>query len=276
MLNLKELTDVRNMSFLHNKPVKCLFSKCRTVYLSNSEPNYMLLRFLNPKNDNWSHESVFLAHKDWPISKMKSPSEFQKHYLSKNGKTSEEITVLLPKLVEDKYNTLLPKKFKPGEVYKLSALKMKHLNQLDTYLNKAGHDWIKLLKKRQSSTNTKPKTRQNRRDPKLHKNKYNASCDADDDFVVETVNAKRVDVQEAGKKRKTKIGAKKKIKRGQKLLPKKSCNRGQVRATSSSYGEKKHKKSRFKKVIFLKRSLLPLQLVKKKDTRKAGSKKGFS
>ena len=133
MLNLKELTDVRNMSFLHNKPVNCLFSKCRTVYLSNSEPNYMLLRFLNPKNDNWSHESVFLAHKDWPISKMKSPSEFQKHYLSKNGKTSEEITVLLPKLVEDKYNTLLPKKFKPGEVYKLSNLKMKHFSQLDTF-----------------------------------------------------------------------------------------------------------------------------------------------
>ena len=213
MLNLKELTDVRNMSFLHNKPVKCLFSKCRTVYLSNSNPNYMVLRYWDSKKDCWGHESVFLTHEDWPISKMKSPSEFQKHYLSKNGKTSEEIGVLLPKLEEDKYDALLPKKFKPGEVYKLGDLKIKHLNLLDRYLNKAGHDWIKLLNKRQNSNKIKPKTPQNRRDPKLHKNKYNASCDADDDFVVETVNAKRVDVQEAGKKRKNKNWCKKKIKK---------------------------------------------------------------
>ena len=42
----------------------------------------------------------------------------------------------------------------------------------------------------------------------------------------------------------------KKIKRGQKLLPKKSSNRGQVRATSSSYGEKNKQEKQVQKSDF--------------------------
>lgn len=267
MLDLKKLTNEKNMSFLHNTAINCLFSKCRTIYLSNSHPTYMVLRYWDSKKEDWGHESVFLSDNDWPISKMTTPSEFQEHYLSKNGKTSEEIRVLLPKLKEDKYDALLPKKFKPGEVYKLGNLKMKHLNQLAKYLNKAGQDWIKLLNQRQNSDKTKPKTPQNRKDPKLYKDKYNALCDADDAFDLETTCAKRVDCEEDGyedqelttssrprKKRKTTIGAEKQ-KKDKKVLAKKIS----------------HIKSKQKKnvsVIFLTRSLVTVQLVTKKKHKK--------
>ena len=272
MLDLKQLTNEKYMSFLHNTPSRCLFSKCRTVYLSNSYPNSMALRYWDSKKEEWEHETVLLADNDWPISKMTTPTEFQQHYLSKNGKTSEEIETLLPKLKEDKYAALLPKKFKPGEVYKLGAKKMKDLNQLDKFLNKAGHDWFKLLKQRQNSDKTKAKIPQNRKDPKLHTHKYNALCDAPDAFDLETICAKRVGVsdedieedcaervydEEDGnhsssplKKRKTATGAEKQ-KKDQKVLAKKSrdikskpknnihSDFPEDEATSSSIGDKK-------------------------------------
>ena len=73
---------------------------------------------------------------------------------------------------------------------------MKDLNQLDKFLNKAGHDWFKLLNQRQNSDKTKSKIPQNRKDPKLHTDKYNALCDAHDAFDLETICAKRVRVSD--------------------------------------------------------------------------------
>ena len=43
MLDLKELTNETNSSFKHNTAKICKFSKCRTILLSNTEPQKMTL-----------------------------------------------------------------------------------------------------------------------------------------------------------------------------------------------------------------------------------------
>ena len=192
IIDLKELTNEKNKSFRHNIAKNCKFSKCRTIYLTSSDPTHMVLSYWDPKIEDWNEETVFLSDNTWPIAEMTTPREYQEHYLSKNGKNSEEIRILLPKLKEDKYDALLPKKFKPGEVYKLSKTKLKHLNELSSYVNKAGENWIKSVQDRQKSAQTKPKIPRRPNDPKLHKDDYNASCDADDEFLLETTTAKKM------------------------------------------------------------------------------------
>ena len=48
-------------------------------------------------------------------------------------------------LDDERYEMLLPKKLKPGIVYKLSAKKIDHLSSLTKYLTQGGQNWIKEL-----------------------------------------------------------------------------------------------------------------------------------
>ena len=67
-------------------------------------------------------EAVSLAKGTWEIYKMKTPREFQTHYLKLRGKTEEEINELLPRMNADRDIPLLllPTILKPGFYYKIS------------------------------------------------------------------------------------------------------------------------------------------------------------
>ena len=52
------------------------------------------------------------------------------------GHTPEEVDILMGTHLDDeRYEMLLPKKLKPGIVYKLSAKKISHLRSLTKYLS---------------------------------------------------------------------------------------------------------------------------------------------
>ena len=154
VLDLKALTDEKNKCFTHNRAETTLFSKCRGVYLDGEYPHHMVLQFYNQKTGKFNAaENVPLVEDDWPIKKIKSPEDFQRHYLSvMGGHTTEEVDMLMePHLHDERHDMLLPKKLKPGIVYKLPAKKIDHLSSLAKYLSREGHDWINELVTRQQT-----------------------------------------------------------------------------------------------------------------------------
>ena len=82
----------------------------------------MSISYYDSKNDKYPVEPVALASETWKIYNMKTPEEFQAHYLEIRGKTKEEIKELLPKMNDDRDKPLLllPKKLEPGLYYKLT------------------------------------------------------------------------------------------------------------------------------------------------------------
>ena len=159
VLDLKVLTDEKNKCFTHNRAETTLFSKCRQVYLDRQFPQYMTLQFYNQATGKVdAAENVPLVDINWPIYKLKSPEDFQRHYLSvMGGHTTEDVEMLMhPSLDDERYEMLLPKKLKPGIVYKLPVKKVEHIGSLAKYLSPAGMDWINELVTRQQ---TEGKTR---------------------------------------------------------------------------------------------------------------------
>ena len=122
ILDLKELVDEKNKSFKRNKAKDTKFAKCKQIYLSTTDPNFMSLSYYDSKNDEYPVEAVALASETWEIYNMKTTQEFQTHYLKLRGKTEEEIKELLPKMNDDRDQLLqlIPKKLKPGLYYQLT------------------------------------------------------------------------------------------------------------------------------------------------------------
>ena len=110
ILDLKELTNENNCSFKHNIAKNCKFSKCRTILLSNTEPQSMTLFSYDKETRLEKVEVVPLADEKWPIATMETAEEFKLHYLTKTVKNEERRSVLLPKLTDMKFGPLLPKK----------------------------------------------------------------------------------------------------------------------------------------------------------------------
>ena len=102
ILDLKSLTDENKKCFMHNKAQTTLFSKCRGVYLDRDFPNFMALQFYDKKNTKLAAETVPLAEEDWPITELKSPEDFQRHYLSiMGGHAPEEVDMLMGTHLDD-------------------------------------------------------------------------------------------------------------------------------------------------------------------------------
>ena len=85
ILDLKELTNENNCSFKHNIAKNCKFSKCRTILLSNTEPQSMTLFSYDKETRLEKVEVVPLADEKWPIATMETAEEFKLHYLTKNS-----------------------------------------------------------------------------------------------------------------------------------------------------------------------------------------------
>ena len=91
ILDLKELVAPENKCFKHHKAKDTKFSKYKQIYLSSTEPNFMSLGYYDTETGKYPMEAVPLAKDTWEIYDMKTPREFQTHYLKLRGKTEEEI-----------------------------------------------------------------------------------------------------------------------------------------------------------------------------------------
>ena len=232
VLDLKVLTDEKNKCFTHNRAETTLFSKCRQVYLDRQFPQYMTLQFYNQATGKFdAAENVPLVDINWPIYKLKSPEDFQRHYLSvMGGHTTEEVEMLMqPHLDDERYEMLLPKKLKPGIVYKLPAKKVEHIASLAKYLSPAGMDWInELVKRQETKGKTKKKKPAKIKDPKAPYDAHNKE-DELHGFTMNTHKAKKVVPPKGNRGRKKKMVAQgaENQKKDTKVLAKNAKNRKQ-------------------------------------------------
>ena len=145
ILDLKKLVAPENKSFKRHQAQDTKFSKCRQIYLSSTEPNFISLGYYDTETGTYPMEAVSLAKDTWEIYKMKTPREFQTHYLKLRGKTEEEINELLPRMNADRDIPLLllPTILKPGFYYKISERKLKDIESLKTVLNPIGKNGLK-------------------------------------------------------------------------------------------------------------------------------------
>ena len=90
----------------------------------------MSLGYYDTETGKYPMEAVPLAKDTWEIYDMKTPREFQTHYLKLRGKTEEEINELLPRMNadRDKPLQLLLTKLKSGFYYKLNEKKVMTLH----------------------------------------------------------------------------------------------------------------------------------------------------
>ena len=165
MLDLKKLAKDH---FKHNKAKKCLFSRCKRVYLSKRYPLEMVLDYYDKGQACFDTESVFLADEKSIISKLKTTHEFQTYYLSHSGKSDTEVQHLLPRLQETKFEAILPKKFQAGQVMVINKEKLKDLASLKCYTHARATTWIEGIIARQNESNLRAKTKQKKSDDKIY------------------------------------------------------------------------------------------------------------
>ena len=130
ILDLKKLA---NDHFKHNRAKNLLFSRAKRVFLSKEFPLEMILQCYDIPKGDFETETVYLAQVDSEISKQKTTEEFQNYYLKKSVKSETEQQKLLPTLRTSKFNGILPKKFRVGQVMEINKKKLKDLNALGVY-----------------------------------------------------------------------------------------------------------------------------------------------
>ena len=159
MLDLKELAFEH---FQHNKAKNCLFSKCKRVFLTITHPHFMLLEYYDKDVKKFEMESVYLADQHSVIAKLqlKTAKEFQSYYLQHSGKSEDEIQELLPTLKTNKFSTILPKKFRAGQVMTISDVKLKDIAVLQILTHAKAKKWIRGVIERQKGPNIRARTRQ--------------------------------------------------------------------------------------------------------------------
>ena len=116
MLDLKKLSK----HFKHGRAKKLLFSRAKRVFLSKEFPLEMVIQCYDIPTRDFEKETVYLAQKDSEITKQKSTEEFVKYYLKKSVQSETEQQELLPTLRTSKFNGILPKKFRVGQVMEIN------------------------------------------------------------------------------------------------------------------------------------------------------------
>ena len=119
----------------------------------------MVLECYNKDQKGFDQESVYLAVEDSDISKQKTTQEFQTYYLNQSGKTGTELQDLLPRLRETKFQAILPKKFKDGQVMVIAKNKLKDIVALKAYTSVNATQWIQGVSARQKLGNLRPKSK---------------------------------------------------------------------------------------------------------------------
>ncbi|MEL7079138.1 MAG: hypothetical protein AAGM46_24850, partial [Cyanobacteria bacterium J06582_2] len=194
ILNLKELTDEVNQNFQQNKPKKTLFSKCRTVFVSSNHPTEMVLSYCDPETLETHNETVLLADTEWKISQLKTPEDFQAHYLEKRGIDGGQAMQMMNTLLLDKDTALetIPKKLKPGQFYKLKDKKIKDLESLEVTMSNKQGKWIRsILQRQKNGACIIEKKKKIDNDPKVYSHDDNA-VDEEQDLDLDTENPQRV------------------------------------------------------------------------------------
>ena len=165
MLDLKKLAQDH---FKHNKAKNCLFSQCKRVFLSKKYPLEMVLEYYNKVKRCFDTESVFLSVDESVISKQTTTQDFQTYYLDQSGKTGTELQDLLPRLRETKFQAILPKKFKDGQVMFINRDKLKDLVALSAFTLGKATQWIEGVFARQQLPNLRPKSNQRKEDDGIY------------------------------------------------------------------------------------------------------------
>ena len=119
----------------------------------------MVLEYYNKDKQGFDQESVFLAVEESDISKQTTTQEFQTYYLDQSGKTGTELQDLLPRLRETKFQAILPKKFKDGQVMVINKDKLKDIVALSAYTGVKATQWIQGVSARQKLGNLRPKSK---------------------------------------------------------------------------------------------------------------------
>ena len=141
-----------------------------------------------PKGD-FECETVYLAHEGSEISKQKTTEQFHTYYLKKSGKSETEQQNLLPTLVTSKFNDILPKKFRVGQVMEIAKKKLKDLKALKVFTHKEAQKWIQRVLDRQGEPNLRKRSQiQNDDaiycDPENEEDEQDLEIDQEDAVVI--------------------------------------------------------------------------------------------
>ena len=85
------------------------------------------------RRKDFATESVFLAYQDSEISNLKTSQQFLTYYLNHSGTTGNEVPKLLPTLRDIKFEVILPKEFKHGQVMTINPKKLKDIEDLSIF-----------------------------------------------------------------------------------------------------------------------------------------------
>ena len=128
----------------------------------------MVLEYYNKVKQCFDTESVFLSVEESDISKQTTTQEFQTYYLDQSGKTGTELQDLLPRLRETKFQAILPKKFKDGQVMVINKNKLKDIVALSAYTGVKATQWIQGVFARKQLPNLRPKSNQRKEDDGIY------------------------------------------------------------------------------------------------------------